>query len=746
MSLEKFKLFYNSTVGTDDEVKSFLFASDGQALTHSSGALDVNIAASDIAISVAESDVYLEDAAHADGDKGAFMLGVRRDARSSGVSASGDYASLNLNAMGELWTKDADVLAKLESGVVISDGGSSLPPYNLAVGTGEAYATLDAAIAAATNGQTILVRSGTYLVSTAIAVNKEVKIIGESRTGVIFETAGGSSDPVNIFNVTANNVAIAQMTIKHKKSSNTSVEAAVLASGGGFPQTRISGFLLASCTIEYMEMGLSVRAENWCARDCTFTYATGAASNTNRCIVIYGTKGNSFIKDNLLKNDVLSSTAFRPFYLTSTTGTNPNETVEGKLVIEGNTHVGTLAQFFNQDNGQSAGAGTFELQIKNNVTAETNLFAGFGAYAANAGDMFSSITLQNNTISNLHAVDGGKGMFGVYGTAAFRSTSLVLHASGNVFGQTVFRSGWSSVDTELVGKETAVPAFTVTKDAIIPASGTAPSVLLSTPGNSITVDAVDFDIRNLVFATDKVDVSGSSVSISGTVAVSATDLDLRDLAFATDKVDVSGSSVSISSGSLTVSATDLDIRDLAFATDKVDVSGSSVSISSGSLTVSATDLDIRDLAFATDKVDVSGSAVTISSGSVTVSATDLDVRDLSHATDSVTARLQDGSGTALESLGGNLSVADSVLLDSLSAPSVSTTEVAVTAVSAQKKLTIQNLSNENIYLGPTGVSTTSGLLIPKQSSQEIALAGTVYLIAGASLPANSVRIAHWKAT
>jgi hypothetical protein len=29
MSLEKFKLFYNSTVGTDDEVKSFLFASDG---------------------------------------------------------------------------------------------------------------------------------------------------------------------------------------------------------------------------------------------------------------------------------------------------------------------------------------------------------------------------------------------------------------------------------------------------------------------------------------------------------------------------------------------------------------------------------------------------------------------------------------------------------------------------------------------------------------------------------------------
>ena len=35
---------------------------------------------------------------------------------------------------------------------------------------------------------------------------------------------------------------------------------------------------------------------------------------------------------------------------------------------------------------------------------------------------------------------------------------------------------------------------------------------------NITVSATDLDIRNLVFADDKVDVTGSSVSISGTVA------------------------------------------------------------------------------------------------------------------------------------------------------------------------------------------------------------------------------------
>ena len=61
-----------------------------------------------------------------------------------------------------------------------------------------------------------------------------------------------------------------------------------------------------------------------------------------------------------------------------------------------------------------------------------------------------------------------------------------------------------------------------------------------------------------------VDVSGSSVSVSGPVTVNAVDLDIRDLQFATDKVDVSGSSV-------TVSATDLDIRNLSNLQDNVAI-------------------------------------------------------------------------------------------------------------------------------------------------------------------------------
>lgn len=166
--------------------------------------------------------------------------------------------------------------------------------------------------------------------------------------------------------------------------------------------------------------------------------------------------------------------------------------------------------------------------------------------------------------------------------------------------------------------------------------------------------------------------SDGSINVNSTI--SATNLDIRDLVFATDKVDVSGSEVSLDSATLaaleniTVSATNLDIRDLAFATDKVDVSGSEVSLDSATLsaleninaTVTATNLDIRDLAFATDKVDVTGSEVSLSSGTlaalenITVSATDLDIRDLSHSSDSI--KVGDGTEFLAINTDGSINV------------------------------------------------------------------------------------------
>ena len=155
------------------------------------------------------------------------------------------------------------------------------------------------------------------------------------------------------------------------------------------------------------------------------------------------------------------------------------------------------------------------------------------------------------------------------------------------------------------------------------------SVNITDNNGSLTVDAVNLDIRDLSHTQDSVKVGDG------------TDL----LAINTD-----GSvNITDNGGSLTVDATNLDIRDLAFATDKVDVSGSSV-------TVSATDLDIRDLSHTQDSVKIGDGTdflavntdgslnITDNGGSLTVDATDLDIRDLSAAQDSVKAQLADGSG------------------------------------------------------------------------------------------------------
>ena len=130
------------------------------------------------------------------------------------------------------------------------------------------------------------------------------------------------------------------------------------------------------------------------------------------------------------------------------------------------------------------------------------------------------------------------------------------------------------------------------------------SINVEDGGASLTVDATDLDIRDLVFATDKVDASGSVVALDAPTLAALESITVQNGAGA--------AAVNIQDGgnSITVDAVDLDIRDLAFATDKADVSGSTVELGATtlaaleSITVVATDLDIRDLSHTQDSVKI----------------------------------------------------------------------------------------------------------------------------------------------
>lgn len=90
--------FDPSNTADSHSIGSYLRSSDGTLLTHTTiggdEALDVNI--------VGQTGVYNEDDAHASGDKGSFILAVRNDVEGALAGTDGDYAPLQVDALGRL--------------------------------------------------------------------------------------------------------------------------------------------------------------------------------------------------------------------------------------------------------------------------------------------------------------------------------------------------------------------------------------------------------------------------------------------------------------------------------------------------------------------------------------------------------------------------------------------------------------------------------------------------------------------
>jgi hypothetical protein len=353
--------------------------------------------------------------------------------------------------------------------------------FDFTVGATGDFPTLQAALAdeSVTNGSTILVQAGTYNITSTINVSKQVKIYGEGIGNTIIETNADSAAPLVMMNVTADNVIVRGITFRHLKTTTNSTESVIVASGGGFPQTRISNFILDTCRLEFMCFGVVTRSTDLKVANNQFV-AIGANSGTRRAMGIYGAQGDTFIVGNSAANIASPARALRFINILSTTGTNPNEVNSGRVVVEDNTHSlanGALTQFMIQDNFQGT-AGALELIAKRNVFEENNAAIVFFGVSANFGDLYNKVTLQANNITNVHALDGGKGLLGVDGSGAFRSTNLPVHAADNVIGQTVFRTGWTEAtgsEGAIVGRSTNITDFTAVLSAVIDASPAVPA-------------------------------------------------------------------------------------------------------------------------------------------------------------------------------------------------------------------------------------------------------------------------------
>lgn len=220
--------------------------------------------------------------------------------------------------------------------------------------------------------------------------------------------------------------------------------------------------------------------------------------------------------------------------------------------------------------------------------------------------------------------------------------------------------------------------------------------------------------------------------------VSATDLDIRDLTFATDSVDVSGSEVSLDATTLaaleniTVSATDLDIRDLTHVSDSVKIGDGTDFLAinaDGSINVNADISVVNGGEKAEDTAHSSG---------------DIGNYVLSVRQDSLSASAADGDYQSFKTDAlGRLYMNETHQTMAHSAVSVgnTATDLVGTDLSNRKTVLLQNISNTDMYFGSSAsVTTANGILLPKGASVELKAGAAINLHGITAAGTASIRV------
>lgn len=247
-----------------------------------------------------------------------------------------------------------------------------------------------------------------------------------------------------------------------------------------------------------------------------------------------------------------------------------------------------------------------------------------------------------------------------------------------------------------------------------------------------------------IIITDGVDDLAINADGSINAVVTATNLDIRDLVFATDKVDVTGSTVALDSTTLAalenisavVTATDLDIRDLNHAQDNVAIAqGGNTMIVNADGSINA-NVDVS-------VVNGSDKAEDAAHVSADIGTYILSVREdtLSSST-SATGDYQSLKTDAVGRLYGNN--AAQVALFAARTINATATDLVVSDLPNRTRVLIQNIGANHIYLGHDATVTTStGIRIDKESSIELEVGPQVNLHAITLSGTSTIRIAEF---
>jgi hypothetical protein len=290
------------------------------------------------------------------------------------------------------------------------------------------YAELTTAITEATADDVIFLLDGVYQVpSGTLTIGKSLRLIGQSRDGVIIQTPVQTAPGVtHAITVSANGVQIRNLTVYHRQTGHTSTgqESCITISAGTV------GTIIDTCKILYAEWGVIARGQ-FSIRSCDFEYASTASTGnaTYRAIGIYGIIADSEIVDVTAK--FIATNTPRFIGLGSVTGT----TYTGTLTIARCRQVSGYVHQWVEIQTLPGDIGAFDLVMVDNV------FQAFGAGIIFSGtgstDVLRSVTLKNNQMAN-----APKGMLGFDGA---RTTPLLVFATGNTATDPTLAAAYDSI-------------------------------------------------------------------------------------------------------------------------------------------------------------------------------------------------------------------------------------------------------------------------------------------------------------
>lgn len=209
--------------------------SQGNEVGVTSNALDVNIAAaSGLAI-------FAEDSAHSSGQDGQHVLAVRQDTLAASTDTDGDYSSFKVDSLGRLYVTDGQVLAELQGGISIDDGGGSITvdavdldirdlsaaQDNVAIsdGTDTLAINADGSVNITDNGGSITVDATQLDIDDLNATDDAVSAWLKDGSGTSITSTGGALD-VNIASGDIDD-DLANTAMEHGATSVTSTAGAI---------------------------------------------------------------------------------------------------------------------------------------------------------------------------------------------------------------------------------------------------------------------------------------------------------------------------------------------------------------------------------------------------------------------------------------------------------------------------------------------------------------------------------------